>query len=166
MTQLLRRDFRPEPASYTELSFVADIKVAPRKKRRSFWNVPQTDDYGHACTLGMQYACEFVQFLKDNPSVSASNVIGKIVSDIAAHPHGTAMDGYAVGFWSAIEKILFRGACLEDHWDMIQSIQDRYDGINAARETEKNLANLHFDLVGNMADSAKEKLAAFIGSAS
>ena len=143
MARLIRREFRPRPASFTDLPFVADIKVGPRKKRRSFWAVPQTDDYAAACTSGRQYACELVQFLKQNPMWSGANVIGSLVQDMAAHPGGTAMHGYEVGFWSTLEVLLHRAAALENHWDVAQAMQDRYDAINTARETEATLEKAH-----------------------
>lgn len=136
MAQLVRRDFRPGLTSFTALPFVADVKVAPRKKRRSFWNVPQTDDYGSACDAGRQYACDLIQYLKDNPLWVGSNTIGNLVQDMAAHPPGTAVHGYQVGFWSTLEVLLHRAASREDHWHVVQAVQDRYDAINTARENK------------------------------
>ena len=134
--RLIRRDFRPGPASVTDLPFVADVKVAPRKKRRNFWNVPQTDDYGVACDIGRQYACDLVQYLKDNPFWVGGNTIGTFVKDMAAHKSDTAMHGYEVGFWSALEVLLYRASNRENHWDVVQVVQDHYNAINAAREIE------------------------------
>lgn len=136
MARLIRRDFKPRPASFTDLPFVADVKVAPRKKRRNFWNVPQTDDYGVACDMGRQYACDLLQYLKDNPFWVGSNAIGNFVQDMAAHPCGTAMHGYEVGFWSTLEVLLYRAITRENHWDIVQGVQDRYDAIAKAREAE------------------------------
>jgi len=136
MAQLIRRDYRPGPASFTELPFVADVKVAPRKKRRSFWNVPKTDDYGHANDVGRQYAADFLQYIKDNPFWVGSNIIGTFVADMAAHPRGTDMHGYEVGFWAALEVILYRAISRENHWDVLQAAQDRSDTIKAARDAE------------------------------
>lgn len=44
-----------DPASFLSLPFVADIKVGPRKKKRCFWNVRTTDDYGAACGTGIAH---------------------------------------------------------------------------------------------------------------
>jgi len=71
-TLVERRSFPPRPAPLTDLDFVADVRIE-RKVRRSFWAVPQTDDYGHANNVGRQYACDFVQWLKDNPRSAGSN---------------------------------------------------------------------------------------------
>jgi hypothetical protein len=136
MAHLIRRDYRPGPASFTELPFVADVKVAPRQKRRSFWNVPKTDDYGHANDVGRQYAADFLQYIKDNPFWVGSNTIGTFVADMATHPRGTAMHGYEVGFWAALEVILYRAISRENHWDVLQAAQDRCDTIKAARDAE------------------------------
>ncbi|MDR0478302.1 MAG: hypothetical protein LBH31_00555 [Burkholderiaceae bacterium] len=136
MANLVRRDFRRGPAPLTVLPFVADVKVAPRKTRRSFWNVPQTDDYGAACNAGLQFAGDLLQYLKDNPFWVGSNIIGRLVQDMAAHPHGTAMHGYEVGFWSALEVILQRAIARENHWDVLQAVQNRYDRIAATRAAE------------------------------
>jgi hypothetical protein len=137
MANLIRRDFRCGPAPLTALPFVADVKTAPRKKRRSFWNVPQTDDYGTACDMGRQYAGDFLQYIKDNPYLAGSNILGQIVQDMAAHPRGTDMHGYEVGFWSAIETLLYRAVTRENHWDVLQQVQDNYDAIAEAREAEE-----------------------------
>lgn len=136
MAELIRRTYHPRPAPFTDLPFVADVKVAPRKKRRNFWHVPPTDDYGAACTLGRQYACDLVQYLKDNPYWAGSNTIGLLVKDMAAHPQGSAMRGYEVGFFSAIEVLLYQAAARTDHWTALQAVQDRYDAIAQDREVE------------------------------
>lgn len=136
MARLIRRDFRPAPATLTFLPFIADVKVAPRKKHRNFWHVPVTDDYGVACNVGRQYACDFVQFLKDNPSKVGSNLIGHLVRDMSAFPGGTDMHGYEVGFWSTLERLLYRLVALENHWDLVQAVQDQYEAIAAARQCE------------------------------
>lgn len=131
MAQLIRRDYRPGPALRTQLPFVADVKVAPRKKRRSYWNVPQTSDRGAACDMGAQYACDLMQYLKDNPFWVGSNFLGQLVEDMAAHPSG-AMHGYEVGFWSAIELLLYHAVTSVDHWEVIQREQDRCEATAKA----------------------------------
>ena len=136
MARLIRREFRTATASVAALSFVADVKVSARKWRRSYWAVPQTDDYGEACNLGRQYACELIQFLKDNPSAAGSNIIGELVDGMAACQHGAAMRGYGVGFLSVVEVLLHRAATREDHWAIVQGVQDRFDAIDEARKAE------------------------------
>lgn len=135
MARLIRRDFRPGSASLTDLPFVANVKVAPRKKRRNYWNVPQTDDYVGACAVGQQYACDFLQYIKDNASSVGSNIIGLLVKDMEAL-RGTAMKGYEVGFWFTLEMVLYRAVNREDHWRIVQGIRDHFDA--KAREIEES----------------------------
>lgn len=136
MAQLSRRQFIPAALPLTALAFVTSAKGG------NYWNVPQTSDYGAACNRGRQYACELMQYLKDNPQWVASNILGSLVSDMAAHKQGTGMDGYAVGFWSALERLLYRAATRENHWDVMQEVQDRYDAINTARDNDIERNNL------------------------
>lgn len=133
MTTIIRRTFK----NIADLPFVADIRVGPRRTRRNFWHVPLTDDHGAANAMGRQYACDLLQFFKEDPRPVGANIIGLIVKDMAAYPSGTAMRGYEVGFWSALELVLFRASGLEDHWSVIQRSQDRYDAIDKAREVEE-----------------------------
>ena len=117
----------PKLDSILTLPFVADIKVGPRKKTRCFWNVPKTASYGVACATGAQYARDFVQYLKDDTFWIGSNLIGHFVRDMAAHPTGTKMHGYEVGFWSMLEVLLCRGIVKEIHSDAAQPFQGRAD---------------------------------------
>jgi len=136
MAKLHRRDFTPLPPLYTDFSFVAFVKDGARKKRLDFFNVKPTDDYGKAICLGHQYACELVQYLKDNRSVAGMNTIGLIALDMAAHREG-AEKGYEVGFWRALEYILVQAATQRNHWDLIQPINDSIEAINTARQASK-----------------------------
>lgn len=131
-----RRSFPPRPALITDLPFVADVKIAPRKTRRSFWHVPPTDDYGHACDMGRQYAADFTQYLKQNPSWVGSGQMGRIVQDMHAHECGTATHGYAVGFWAFVEQLLYLATTQHDHYAIAERDAQRYAEIKATRETE------------------------------
>lgn len=130
-----RRSFSPRPASFTELPFVADLGRG-RNKRRSFWNVPPTDDYGHANDVGRQYAADFVQYLKQNPFWVGSGTLGTLIEDMAQHPRGEAMHGYAVGFFAFLEQLLYVAANSADHYAIAERDAQRYAAILAARETE------------------------------
>lgn len=127
--RLVRSDFSSDSVSLFDLPFVAHEKVAPRKKRASYWSVPHTDDYGAACSMGRQYAGDFVQMLKDNPSFAGTNCIGHFVKEMATIQQGHPMRGYEVGFFSSLEVMLYRAACREDHWQVLQSVQDCYNAI-------------------------------------
>jgi len=135
--RLTRREYRPGAASFTDLPFVADERSATRAPRRNFWSVPPTDDYGAACNMGRQYACDFAQFLKNNPVWVDANILGRVVEGMAAHPSGSPMHGYEVGFWSALEALLYRSVVRENHWDVIQQVQDRYDAALDDREADE-----------------------------
>ena len=142
MTQALieRRSFPPRPASLTDLPFVADVKVGPRKTARCFWNVPPTADYGHANDVGRQYACDYAQYLKENPFWVGSGQMGRIVQDMHAHECGTATHGYAVGFWAFVEQLLYLATTQHDHYAIAERDAQRYAAIKAAREQEADHA--------------------------
>ena len=131
-----RRSFPPRPAPLTDLPFVADIKVAPRKTRRSFWSVPPTDDYFRACAAGQQFAADYVQYLKENPFRAGSGQTDLIARDMPRHECGDAMSGYAVGFWSFIEQMLYQAAHQTDHYAMAEAGAQRYVAIKAECELE------------------------------
>lgn len=122
--------------NFSDLPFVADVKVAPRKTRRNCWHVPPIDDYGQANDAGRQYACDFVQYLKQNPGAAGSNIISHLIDDMDQHLSGIDKCGYAVGFWSFIEQLLYVAAITTDHHAIAQQDADRYAAIRAARKTE------------------------------
>ena len=130
-----RRSFPPRPASSTNLPFVADVKVGPRKMARCFWHVPPTKDYQHAFEVGRQFAADLSQYLKENP-----NSIGYLISTIARDMHKnkstTAMEGYAIGFWNFIEKLLYLATTQNDHYAIAERDAQCYAAIKAAREAE------------------------------
>ncbi|THF61412.1 hypothetical protein E6C76_20235 [Pseudothauera nasutitermitis] len=128
-----RRSFPPRTAPLTDLDFVADVRIE-RKTRRSFWAVPQTDDYGHANNVGRQYACDFVQWLKDNPRSAGSNLLGWVVKDMAEVEEAAAAKGYAVGFWCFIELLLLQAANRIDHYALAEADAQRYAAILAMPE--------------------------------
>jgi hypothetical protein len=106
----------------TALPFVCDVKVAPRRKQRSYWHVPDLD-YASGNVVGAQYGADFVQYLQDNPD----SVGMGYMSAIAEHMYSTARtvdqhQGVAVGFWSIIEKALLRSRL--DHYATAQMTAD------------------------------------------
>lgn len=134
-----RRSFPPRPASLTDLPFVADVKVGPRKTARCFWHVPPTDDYGHANDVGRQFAADYAQYLKENPFWVGSGNLGWIVADMAKH-HDTPAKGYAVGFWAFVEQLLYLATTQHDHYAIAERDAQRYAAIKAAREQEADHA--------------------------
>jgi hypothetical protein len=65
--------------------------------------LPPTDDYGAACAEGRRLAVEYMHWLADNPDMIGSNGLGHLASCFPAAP-GT--NGYAVGFFSHIERFI------------------------------------------------------------
>ena len=104
-----RNSFNPQPCSFTQLPFVADVKVGPRKKRRSFWVVPQVHCYAAANATGEQFAADFIQLLKQNPEWAGAGTLGRIARDMYCNGDETS-NGVPVGFWSLIERVLIMGA--------------------------------------------------------
>jgi hypothetical protein len=130
-----RRSFPPSPASLTDLPFVADVKIGPRKTKRSFWHVLPTEDYGHANDVGRQYACDFVQLLKQNPFWVGSGKLGWLIKDMHKHAD-TTENGYAVGFCSFLEQLLYIAATHTDHYALAEKDAQHYAAIKADRETK------------------------------
>lgn len=128
-----RRTFILGTAAMTDLPFVADTKSGPKTVRRSFWSVQETDDYSHANDVGVQHACDFIQFMKQNPRFVGSSVLSNIANDMAEHKCGTAMHGYAVGFWSIIELFLYKAANHLDHYAIAEAEAQRYFKAKSAQ---------------------------------
>lgn len=116
MTLLIRRESPPAATPYpvTELPFVKDLKVAQRRKERSFWAVERTADYGAACAKGREYAAHYLQYLKQNPD--GIGLLGRIAGAMVdadgfgvlgrQYSADDGADGYAVGFFSFIDNVL------------------------------------------------------------
>ncbi|MFZ6693760.1 hypothetical protein [Undibacterium sp. SXout20W] len=101
-----RKNYRPEimPASFEALPFVLRLKRSD-KKLHNKWNVTPTDDYGIACASGVEYAAHLAQYLKDNPDMVGSNLLGHIAKDIDFNDT-TATKGYWIGFFSHLEHLI------------------------------------------------------------
>jgi hypothetical protein len=91
--------------SVSDLPFVADIKVK-RHIERNYWHVPPTKDYGEACAVGYQWACDYLQFLKQNSVMSGFGILGSLVSDMQKVDDKKPEKGYAVGFISFMDDVL------------------------------------------------------------
>lgn len=100
MSNVQRPDYTGKPMS--ALPFVFRAKRGS-KELSSNWHCPPTDDYGHACRMGKEYAMHFVQWLKHNPD--APPVLGLIVHDMDTRL-GTVGSGYHVGFFEHLESLL------------------------------------------------------------
>jgi len=75
------------------------------RRGRCAWRVPGTDDYASACQRGGEFAAHFAQYLRDNPGVAGSNVLGLIASGIDFADDSGAK-GYWVGFFAYLERLI------------------------------------------------------------
>jgi len=94
---------KSSPVPFHELPFI--LKSRGGLVKFNNWDVPPTDNYGLACNVGREYAAHFVQYLKDNPSVVGSNLLGRIAADIDFKDK-TAAKGYWVGFFAHLECLI------------------------------------------------------------
>jgi len=127
---IARRSFPPGYAPLTDLPFIADIGRG-RDKRRSFWNVPPTDDYGHANDVGRQYAADFAQYLKQNPCLVGSWMLSSIIEDMAQHQRVDATYGYGVGFFAFLEKLIYIAAKHADLYAIAEREAQHYAVVKA-----------------------------------
>jgi|GEM_PF-1642732 len=116
-----RSSFPPLPASCCDLPFIVRVEASPGDIDLCWWRVAPTDDYARACHLGMQYACDLIQFFKDNPSWIDHGILRDIAADMAKPQRGDATHGYAVGFWSFVETMLQVATASVDHWAMAEA---------------------------------------------
>lgn len=98
--------------SIIDLPFVKDEKVKGGKKRRNFWSVPKAESYGQACNAGQIYAREYLQYLQ-NSIMAGSGSTGWLIEDMAKCEGDER--GYAVGFFSELEKFLSYAAKNTDY---------------------------------------------------
>lgn len=135
-----RRSFPPGHAPLTDLPFIADIGRG-RDKRRCHWNVPDTDDYCRANEMGRQFAADFAQYLKQNPCLVGSCVVGDIIRDMAQDRRVDATYGYGVGFFAFLEKLIYIAAKHADLYAIAEREAQHYAAIKASEaEAEGGVA--------------------------
>jgi hypothetical protein len=123
-----RRDFKD--ARTYQLPFCGNVSKNKRKKDYHYWQVPHTDDYGDACAEGYQFACDYLQFLKQNPAMRGMNMLGHIVDAIPKREIGDANNGYAVGFLSFFDEML---AAAAQNFDFYRHADHRLAQMNRVR---------------------------------
>ncbi len=100
----VRKSYRPK----TQETCPSQMPFVKGKKNgviHEWWSVPEgTDDYAHACRIGSEYACHYIQYLSDNPSMVGFNFLGKIAADVNFSESGK--NGFHVGFFSHLESLL------------------------------------------------------------
>ena len=131
-----RRNVPPRFDSIVDLPFVADIGRGV-SRRRSFWDVPPTDDWCNAVALGQRYAADFVEYLKQHRGEAGGQLIGLFIEDMKKCPKGSATQGYAVGFFSLLESVL-SGAVNSgvDHYAFAERAEQRYASLKTWLEKE------------------------------
>lgn len=86
------------------------VKHFPRSRqaRIHYWQIPPSDDYAQACTVGRDYAKLFVQLLAQHPAWIGVNLLGCIAADIDYRDESPNR-GYWVGFFTYLEGCLVFG---------------------------------------------------------
>lgn len=128
--------YPPRPAAFTDLPFIVDVKIAPRKTRRSYWHVQPIKDYGEANQVGVQYACDYLQYIKENPALIGSGCLEDIAKDMAKCASDSDTKGYAVGFWSFVEEMLYVAATKYDHYAMAEEKAQHWAALKAEADKE------------------------------
>lgn len=107
MPKQTKPDF-PSVAALHALPFVLAKKGQPVK----FWHVPPVEDYTEACIIGYEFAADFLQYMKDFPSVSIPT-LGHIAADTDFADESDAK-GVWVGFFAGISSVLTMIAAIAD----------------------------------------------------
>lgn len=110
--------------SPTTLPFVKDLKIAPREKRRSFWEVKPASNALEASEKGFEYAAHYLKFLKDGRT--ARGLLADIVRAQQASADSDASKWCAGGFLAFIDIVL-REAMEESDFDPFARLKERND---------------------------------------
>ena len=124
-TLIKQNSYPQRSAPLTDLPFVVDVKIAPRKKKLSFWHVAPTDSYNRAHDVGRQYAADFAQYLKQNPNSVGFGMLGCIIDDMVKIGDDSDMKGYAAGFLAFVEQLLFAAANSTNHYALAETLAYR-----------------------------------------
>ena len=121
---ITRNRFPRPPSELTNLPFIKDVKVSPRRTQRKFWHVPKVDCYGTANVIGAQYAADWIQYIKDNPDMVGSGFMGCFAEEMYQAAGGEDKSpGIAVGFWVLIEQALIHSSL--DHYATAETTAQR-----------------------------------------
>ena len=89
---------------------ISDLSFVSRGEKHTNWDVPPTDDYQAACARGDEMAVEYMQYLRFNPGMKGSNMLGSIIAD--ARPEDNR--GYMVGFLGTVERMMCEALVYRD----------------------------------------------------
>lgn len=121
-----KRNYLPNHALMSELPFVSSSEALSDNRAVNYWSAPAIDDYAEACMIGKEFAAHFVQYLKDNPAVVASNQLGLIVNDMD-FDDTSAAKGYWVGFFSYLERLLYAQAKRMDVFADLEQLKAQHE---------------------------------------
>lgn len=140
MTHSPRGEHRSPAPRFTsplDLPFVADLKVSPRRRERSWWATPPATDYGLACDAGRGFGADFVEYLKQDPRAVGFGIMAMIARQMYRGEHDPSPEsGYAVGFWFFIETMLAHAARQLDPHAVNEHINRMYAQINERKPKE------------------------------
>ncbi|SBS29110.1 hypothetical protein MSP8886_01442 [Marinomonas spartinae] len=106
--------------------FSLSLDHAGANLSNSNWAVRPTSNYRKANRFGREMAAHFLQQLKDDPDNVGAGVLGHIAGDIDFQDK-TATKGYWVGFFSYLERHLYRSAKRCDVFVDLAFVQAEYD---------------------------------------
>lgn len=113
--QIERHRFTPEPLAPEDcLCFVKETEGDI-----DYWSFPKTDDYAAACAAGRQAACDFIQYLADNEDYAGAGFLADIARG-AVNARDSDVRGYAIGFFSFLERVLSEAAEQIDVYGMAE----------------------------------------------
>ena len=132
------KEHRQEIYPTNTLPFTTFPRSQSDKTPLCFWSVPPVDDYSLACRIGREYAAHFIQYMKDNPDSVEENTLGHISKSINFNDQSAAK-GYWVGFFSHLERFIFRGAQRVSVFGDLDQLNAHYDVIEAEDVSELEL---------------------------
>ena len=113
-----------EPPEY-QLPFV-NISNTDDSGASAYWHVPNEDDYHDKVTLGMYYSAHFIQYLKDNPDSAGQNLMCRMVDGMHV-AEAKDLDGYEIGFFYFLEKLISQCAISIDVFDQIEAVRRQHE---------------------------------------
>ena len=125
---------RPTRPSYAPgpISQLPFINKSGKYTEWNHWSVAPAD-YATACTKGREYAAHLALYFKANPSVVDSNILGHVAADID-FADGTGTEGYWVGFFTFLERMIYHFSRDYDAWGYFEQVDKKYVAIAVARE--------------------------------
>jgi hypothetical protein len=113
----------------------------PKRKRLTFWNIPDDADYGEACRVGSAWAAALI----DSDGAAPPHlrfIVDEIAKSEARLPRFGGSRGFAVGFFSVFAELAWMGADRCGSAKRFVDFQEaRYREAEAHREAERGEAS-------------------------